>query len=103
MLLTPDTMVALLAKYQQAAPAPAAAPMVAVQDAKAPAAKAAAAKPAAKPAAKNQLPKPRLRPRPLRLRKSRSGQTCREEGQHRQESRRQQPCEDQLIVKETQP
>jgi hypothetical protein len=56
MLLTPqNTMVALLAKYQQAAPAPTPAAMVAVQDAKAPAAKAAskpAAKAAAKPAAK---------------------------------------------------
>ncbi|AZL72672.1 MULTISPECIES: OmpA family protein [Pseudomonas] len=58
LLLTPkDTMVALLAKYQQAAPAPAAAPMVAVQDTKAPAAKAAAAKPAAKPAAKKPAAK----------------------------------------------
>ncbi|MDV9032039.1 OmpA family protein [Pseudomonas sp. RAC1] len=54
MLLTPqNTMLALLAKYQQAAPAPMAAPaaMVATQDAKAPV-KAAAAKPAAKPATK---------------------------------------------------
>ncbi|AYG46341.1 OmpA family protein [Pseudomonas sp. Leaf58] len=51
MLLTPqNTMVALLAKYQQAAPAPA--PMVAVQDAKAPVAKATDSKPAAKAAAK---------------------------------------------------
>ncbi|HDS1697492.1 MULTISPECIES: OmpA family protein [Pseudomonas] len=53
MLLTPqNTMVALLAKYQQAAPAPAPASMVAVQDAKAagskPVAKAAAKKPVAK-------------------------------------------------------
>ena len=51
LLLTPqDTMVALLAKYQQPAQAPQPAAMVATQDAKAPAA--AAAKPAAKPAAK---------------------------------------------------
>lgn len=51
MLLTPqNTMVALLAKYQQAAPAPTPAAMVALQDAKAPAAKA-ASKPAAKAAA----------------------------------------------------
>lgn len=64
MLLTPqNTMVALLAKYQQAAPAPAPASMVAVQDAKAPAAKAldsksAAKKPAAKkPAAKKPVAK----------------------------------------------
>ncbi|MGE7993829.1 OmpA family protein [Pseudomonas sp. NPDC089554] len=56
LLLTPqDTMVALLAKYQQAAPAPA--PMVAVQDAKAPAAKA-DVKPTAKPAAKPVAKKP---------------------------------------------
>ncbi|UBM26401.1 OmpA family protein [Pseudomonas sp. p1(2021b)] len=58
MLLTPqNTMVALLAKYQQAAPAPAPAPasMVAVQD-KAPAAKP-AAKAAAKPAAKKATAK----------------------------------------------
>lgn len=53
LLLTPqNTMVALLARYQQAAPAPTPAAMVAVQDAKAPAAKPAASKPAAKPAAK---------------------------------------------------
>ncbi|MDR6714567.1 outer membrane protein OmpA-like peptidoglycan-associated protein [Pseudomonas hunanensis] len=53
MLLTPqNTMVALLAKYQQAAPAPTPAALVATQDAKAPAAKAAASKPAAKAAAK---------------------------------------------------
>ncbi|GLO12949.1 membrane protein [Pseudomonas putida] len=53
MLLTPqNTMVALLAKYQQAAPAPAPASMVAVQDAKAP-----AAKPAEKPAAKKPVVK----------------------------------------------
>ncbi|BBH47705.1 OmpA family protein [Pseudomonas sp. KU43P] len=63
MLLTPqNTMVALLAKYQQAAPAPTPAAMVAVQDAKAPAAKAADAKPAAKapakPAAKKTAAKP---------------------------------------------
>ncbi len=56
MLLTPqNTMVALLAKYQQAAPAPAPASMVAVQD-KAPAAKP-AAKVAAKPAAKKTTAK----------------------------------------------
>ncbi|MDM3889265.1 OmpA family protein [Pseudomonas juntendi] len=58
MLLTPqNTMVALLAKYQQAAPAPAPAAMVAVQDAKAPAAKPATSKPAAKPAAKKSVAK----------------------------------------------
>ena len=59
MLLTPqNTMVALLAKYQQAAPAPAPASMVAVQDAKAPAAKAVDSKPAAKkPAAKKPAAK----------------------------------------------
>ena len=58
MLLTPqNTMVALLAKYQQAAPAPAPASMVAVQDAKAPAAKAVDSKPAAKPAAKKPVAK----------------------------------------------
>lgn len=58
MLLTPqNTMVALLAKYQQAAPAPVPASMVAVQDAKAPAAKAADSKPAAKPAAKKTVAK----------------------------------------------
>ncbi|CAM4043086.1 putative lipoprotein YiaD [Pseudomonas reidholzensis] len=51
MLLTPqNTMIALLAKYQQAAPAPTA--LVAAQDAKAPAAQAVASKPAAKAAAK---------------------------------------------------
>ncbi|HGY9627825.1 TPA: OmpA family protein [Pseudomonas putida] len=56
MLLTPqNTMVALLAKYQQAAPAPVPASMVAVQD-KAPAAKP-AAKAAAKPAAKKTTAK----------------------------------------------
>ncbi|MBF8724365.1 MULTISPECIES: OmpA family protein [Pseudomonas] len=56
MLLTPqNTMVALLAKYQQAAPAPAPASMVAVQD-KAPAAKP-AVKAAAKPAAKKTTAK----------------------------------------------
>ncbi|MEX5352493.1 OmpA family protein [Pseudomonas juntendi] len=56
MLLTPqNTMVALLAKYQQAAPAPAPASMVAVQD-KTPAAKP-AAKAAAKPAAKKTTAK----------------------------------------------
>lgn len=59
MLLTPqNTMVALLAKYQQAAPAPAPASMVATQDAPAPAAKAAAGKPAAKAAAKPAAKKP---------------------------------------------
>ncbi|MFJ4068276.1 OmpA family protein [Pseudomonas sp. NPDC089996] len=60
MLLTPqNTMLALLAKYQQAAPAPAPASMVAVQDAKAPAAKVAETKkPAAKPAAKKAAAKP---------------------------------------------
>ncbi|WP_406819730.1 OmpA family protein [Pseudomonas sp. KnCO4] len=58
MLLTPqNTMVALLAKYQQAAPAPAPASMVAVQDTKAPAAKAADSKPAAKAAAKKPAAK----------------------------------------------
>ena len=58
MLLTPqNTMVALLAKYQQATPAPVPASMVAVQDAKAPAAKAADSKPAAKPAAKKPVAK----------------------------------------------
>ncbi|PYB82159.1 flagellar motor protein MotB [Pseudomonas sp. LB-090624] len=63
MLLTPqNTMVALLAKYQQAAPTPVPASMVAVQDAKAPAAKAPAAKAtdskaAAKPAAKKPVAK----------------------------------------------
>ncbi|PYG96216.1 flagellar motor protein MotB, partial [Arthrobacter stackebrandtii] len=59
MLLTPqNTMVALLAKYQQATPAPAPASMVAVQDAKAPAAKAVDSKPAAKkPAAKKPVAK----------------------------------------------
>lgn len=58
MLLTPqNTMVALLAKYQQATPAPAPASMVAVQDAKAPATKAAGSKPAAKTAAKKPVAK----------------------------------------------
>lgn len=58
MLLTPqNTMVALLAKYQQAAPAPAPASMVAVQDAKAPAAKAAGSKPAVKAAVKKPVAK----------------------------------------------
>ena len=58
MLLTPqNTMVALLAKYQQAAPAPVPASMVAVQDAKAPAAKAAGSKPAVKAAAKKPVAK----------------------------------------------
>jgi len=59
MLLTPqNTMVALLAKYQQAAPAPTPASMVAVQDTKAPAAKAVDSKPAAKkPAAKKPVAK----------------------------------------------
>ncbi|RCL26479.1 flagellar motor protein MotB [Pseudomonas sp. AFG_SD02_1510_Pfu_092] len=56
MLLTPqNTMVALLAKYQQAAPARA--PMVAAQDIKAPAAKPAESKPAAKVAAKKPVTK----------------------------------------------
>lgn len=56
MLLTPqNTMVALLAKYQQAAPAPAPASMVAVQDAKAAAKKPVAkAKTPAKTAAKRK-------------------------------------------------
>ncbi|MGM7283441.1 OmpA family protein [Pseudomonas guariconensis] len=62
MLLTPqNTMVALLAKYQQAAPAPAPASMVATQDAPAPAAKAAAGKPAAKAAAKPAAKKPAVK------------------------------------------
>ncbi|MBH3462073.1 MULTISPECIES: OmpA family protein [Pseudomonas] len=71
MLLTPqNTMVALLAKYQQAAPAPVPAAMVATQDAKAPA-KAADAKPAAKktvakaaakPAAKKPVAKAAAKP-----------------------------------------
>ncbi|HEK1008707.1 TPA: OmpA family protein [Pseudomonas putida] len=59
MLLTPqNTMLALMAKYQKAAPAPTPASMVAVQDAKAPAAKAAESKPAAKAAAKPAAKKP---------------------------------------------
>ncbi|GLO58794.1 membrane protein [Pseudomonas putida] len=61
LLLTPqNTMLALLAKYQQAAPAPTPTPasMVAVQDAKAPAAKAVSTKPAAKAAAKPAAKKP---------------------------------------------
>ena len=60
MLLTPqNTMLALLAKYQQAAPVTTPASMVAVQDAKAPAAKPVEAKkPAAKPAAKKAAAKP---------------------------------------------
>ncbi|MDI9780253.1 OmpA family protein [Pseudomonas putida] len=60
MLLTPqNTMVALLAKYQQAAPAATPASMVAVQDAKAPAAKPVETKKAvAKPAAKKAAAKP---------------------------------------------
>ncbi|PVZ33056.1 OmpA family protein [Pseudomonas sp. CC120222-01a] len=60
MLLTPqNTMVALLAKYQQAAPVATPASMVAVQDAKAPAAKPVETKkPAAKPAAKKAAAKP---------------------------------------------
>jgi len=60
MLLTPqNTMLALLAKYQKAAPVATPASMVAVQDAKAPAAKPAEAKkPAAKPAAKKAAAKP---------------------------------------------
>lgn len=58
MLLTPqNTMVALLAKYQQAAPTPAPAAMVATQETKAPVAAKPAAKPAAKkPAAKAKAP-----------------------------------------------
>ncbi len=58
MLLTPqNTMVALLAKYQQAAPAPAPAAMVATQETKAPVAAKPAAKPVAKkPAAKAKAP-----------------------------------------------
>lgn len=56
MLLTPqNTMVALLAKYQQVAPARA--PMVALQDAKAPAAKVADSKPATKAVAKKPAAK----------------------------------------------
>ncbi|WP_176517955.1 OmpA family protein [Pseudomonas faucium] len=63
MLLTPqNTMVALLAKYQQAAPAPSPAAMVAVQDAKAPAAKAVESKPAAKAAAKPASKKAAAKP-----------------------------------------
>ncbi|MBH3413914.1 MULTISPECIES: OmpA family protein [Pseudomonas] len=60
MLLTPqNTMVALLAKYQQPAPAATPASMVAVQDAKAPAAKPVETKKAAaKPAAKKAAAKP---------------------------------------------
>jgi outer membrane protein OmpA-like peptidoglycan-associated protein len=64
MLLTPqNTMLALLAKYQQPAPVATPASMVAVQDAKAPAAKPVetkkpAAKAAAKPAAKKAAAKP---------------------------------------------
>jgi len=59
MLLTPqNTMVALLAKYQQAAPARAPASMVATQAAPAPAANAVASKPAAKAAAKPAAKKP---------------------------------------------
>ncbi|WP_060512670.1 OmpA family protein [Pseudomonas sp. NBRC 111124] len=60
MLLTPqNTMLALLAKYQQAAPVATPASMVAVQDAKAPAAKPVETKkPAAKPAAKKAAAKP---------------------------------------------
>ncbi|AXM96130.1 OmpA family protein [Pseudomonas plecoglossicida] len=63
MLLTPqNTMVALLAKYQQPASAPTPASMVAVQDAKAPAAKAAESKPAAKVAAKPAAKKAAAKP-----------------------------------------
>jgi outer membrane protein OmpA-like peptidoglycan-associated protein len=60
MLLTPqNTMLALLAKYQQAASVASPASMVAVQDAKAPAAKPVETKkPAAKPAAKKAAAKP---------------------------------------------
>ncbi|QQZ37409.1 OmpA family protein [Pseudomonas sp. SK2] len=58
MLLTPqNTMVALLAKYQQAAPAQSPASLVAVQDAKPAAAKATDTKPAAKTAAKKPAAK----------------------------------------------
>jgi outer membrane protein OmpA-like peptidoglycan-associated protein len=58
MLLTPqNTMLALLAKYQQATPVQAPAALVAAQDAKAPAAKAVDSKPAAKPAAKKPVAK----------------------------------------------
>ncbi len=58
MLLTPqNTMVALLAKYQQAAPTPAPASMVATQETKAPAAAKPAVKAAAKPAAKKPAAK----------------------------------------------
>lgn len=63
MLLTPqNTMVALLAKYQQATPAPTPASMVAVQDAKAPTVKAAQSKPAAKAAAKPVAKKAAAKP-----------------------------------------
>lgn len=67
MLLTPqNTMVALLAKYQQATPVAAPAAMVATQDAKAPVVKAAASKPtakaAAKPAAKKTVAKAKAKP-----------------------------------------
>lgn len=86
MLLTPqNTMVALLAKYQQAAPAPAPAAMVAVQDAKAPAAKPATSKPAAKPAAKKPVAKAKA-PAKTTAKKSRASQACRQESYHRQES-----------------
>ncbi|MBF8781507.1 OmpA family protein [Pseudomonas fulva] len=58
MLLTPqNTMVALLAKYQQATPVTQTPAMIAVQDAKAPVAKAADSKAAAKPAAKKPVAK----------------------------------------------
>lgn len=61
MLLTPqNTMIALLAKYQQAAPAPSPASMMAVQDAKAPAAKVAKSKPVAKAAAKKPVAKAKV-------------------------------------------
>ena len=67
MLLTPqNTMVALLAKYQQATPVVAPAAMVATQDAKAPVVKAAASKPTAKaatkPAAKKTVAKAKAKP-----------------------------------------
>lgn len=66
LLLTPqNTMIALIARYQQAAPAPAPASMVAVQDAKAPAASKAPAKAAAKPAAKKPVAKAKTPAKPV--------------------------------------
>ncbi|MBA1188441.1 OmpA family protein [Pseudomonas entomophila] len=67
MLLTPqNTMVALLAKYQQATPVVSPVAMVATQDAKAPVVKAPASKPAAKaaakPAAKKTVAKAKAKP-----------------------------------------